>query len=177
MLPKSLYRLAISLVLIISIPARASANCSMPTKDIESYLKANGDWKLVTVEDLIPENKLLWERYHKEVCPGVAAANLDASGVSSYAIALIRRLGSSNVEKLVLLRHQSGHLQELLLNQPMPVPIPLVVWRTGPGKFHDYGTGKTVKLGHDSIIYEQMESSGLQYYLSGGKIRSLVASE
>lgn len=175
----------LALIVLLPLDGRALANvpCGDLPPDVRSYLEAHSDWTLVTVERLTSDHQALWERYHHALCPGFASVDLDGNGKSAHALALLKRSNDVAFEKLVLIQRTRDHVQVQTLSGPDQVSWPpsliarpFVVWRVGPGKSHDSTTGRNVVIKRDSIVYELMESSSVQYYESDGKIHSLTAA-
>jgi hypothetical protein len=160
--------------LAIAFPAAAA--CGRDVSEVRSYLSAHPGWSSVEPADLPGDDRALWAKYHAGLCPGVAVVNLDGHG-PSFALALLHGSRGGLVETLVLLRIRGSRLAVTALRGPVKVTSPFVVWRTGPERAVDEATGKTVRTLHDSIVYEKMEATSTAYYLSDGRIRSLLASD
>ncbi len=135
-----------------------------------------GNWKVLEIEDLANDDKLLWEKYHRGQCPGLAEGMLDGSGARYFGIALLRNNAVGKQEKLVLLKTGRAGISVKTLVKSESIALPHVTWRASPGRYLDYNTGRYVDIKFDSIIYEEMEASSTQFYFDKNAILSLVAS-
>ena len=171
----------ISFLMLFGTCASANAACENVPQEVQEYLRSEPGWAFVDVKDLVDDDKNLWEQAHSGQCPGVAIVDLDGKG-QSYALALLRVSGRQVVEKLVVVRRQSGQLKGRILVPPAnvkhtDVAAPFVVWRAGPDTYRDLKTGRQVKLAHDGIVYEKMEATATVHYLSKGRFSSILTSE
>jgi hypothetical protein len=166
-----------SVLLFVSVGQAATHCCKERNDIIDSYLDAHPGWSIVETSDLPDDDKALWKNYHEGLCPGIAIVDVDGGGRKSYALALKRKVKDVVFEKLVVLKGSAGAFSEHVLVNPTRVISPFVVYRVGPGKYLDHNTGKTIRIAHDSIVYEKMEAISMQFYFSNGKPYSLLAAE
>ena len=172
----------ISLLMMFGVCASANAACESVPQDVQEYLRSEPGWAFVDVKDLVDDDKSLWEQSHHGLCPGVAIVDLDGKGQQSYALALLKGGSGRAIEKLVVIRRQSGRFMRWVLAPPANVMYtnvmaPFVVWRTSPGTYRDLKSGHQVKLTHHGIVYEKMEATATVYYLSKGRFKSILTSE
>ena len=153
----------------------AVADCSVSGTGGQKFIHIEKKWSIIERSDLPDDDKKLWEEHHAGLCPGIAVVDLDGQGWS-YALALLRKSRSGTVEKLVLFKRTGSHLRQIQIRGAFKVVSPFVVWKAAPGIFFDQGTGVRVRIAHDSIIYEKMESTSTQFYASRSGIRSLLVS-
>lgn len=154
----------------------AELRTCIPNSLVLNYLRSNPDWSIVDVADLLPDDRELWTQYHPDLCPGIAVAKLDSSSRNWYAVALLKKNGGKLYEKVVLIVNDKHGTIINVLSTSQQVTSPLVLWRTGPGTFFDYRSGKQVTIRHDSLVYEKLESVANQYYLRDGHVHELVAT-
>jgi hypothetical protein len=171
----------ISLLTLFAACASAIAACENVPIEVQEYLRSEPDWSFVDVKDLVADDRSLWKRAHDGHCPGIAIVDLDGMG-QSYALALLRASGRQTIEKLVVVRRQSGRLTGQVLDPPMRVKhedaaAPFVVWRAGPDTYRDLMSGRQVTLAHEGIVYEKMEAMATMYYFSNGGFGSISTSE
>lgn len=163
-------------LLIHSPNATAGTSCANLPAAVNDYLHRHPEWAIVTADNLIDDDKKLWSHFHGRLCPGMAIADLDGSGRKFYALALRRRSNGTAWEELVLIGPNGKQWTEKTLADPDKGDSVLVVWRAPRGKYYSYETNRHFWVRHDSIIYELMESSSIQYYFERGKLRSVQAS-
>lgn len=156
-------------------PAASQAHECVMNEVVANYLKANPGWSIVKLSDLSEDDKNLWKLNHQGLCPGLASAKLDSKH-TWYALALISEAKGKIYEKLVSLKVNRPTVTSYLLSSPQIVVEPFVVWRTRPGTYLDYHTGKKIMIRHDSFVYEKIESASVQFYLHDGRIQKLIAS-
>jgi hypothetical protein len=163
--------------LMFSIAAGAATPCTNLPRIVVNYLQRHPGWTLVTTNDLEDEDKKLWTRNNRGLCPGMAIADLNGSGRKSYVLALRRRSNGVTQEKVILLGSDTRYLQERILAPPDRADVVLVVWRASRGKYYSYETNRYFRVPHDSIIYEDIGSSTIVYYFVRGKLRSVQTSD
>lgn len=159
--------------LMLCTAAAAASPCDAPPP-VADYLKAHPRWSVVDMSDLDRDEKAIWAEAHKGQCPGIAAVKLDESGATSYALELRDRRG--DLEQLVVLQALGGRFKEVVLERPFRTGG-LVVWRSPPGRSGDMYTRRRVRIVHDSIIWERMESASQQIYFAGGRFHRLQTGD
>lgn len=155
----------------------AFAGCRNLPESVKDYLSRNPQWHLVDIKDLIPEDRALWRRYHKDLCPGLARARLDTQKSPYFVLALLREDKKSSLEKLIAIPPQSDHAKNDIILTVDKGTRTSVVWKAGPGKYDDVVTGQRIRLKHDTVIYEVMEAGAITYYLSRGHFKYIQTSE
>lgn len=153
-----------------------AGECNVP-QAVKTYLDMHADWTLVSRKDLVEDDQVLWDKYHRGLCPGFAVVDLDGRGKKTFALALLRRVNGNQEEKLVLLERSKNSFVDLTLAGAQPVDNPFVVWKGKAAKTYNYETDSYVLIQHDPIVYEKMESTSKVYYRVNGKFRSLLASD
>lgn len=159
------------LSLLTAIPAWA--DCEPLHPSVRIYLEANPEWSIVELKDLVADDQRLWQDHKRDQCPGMAVVDLDGSGKSSYALALLRHERGETFERLVVVT--AGKPQTLDASQK--IGNPAVVWRGEPGVYVEFSTRHKTRIAHDTIIYERFEASARAYYLSHGKFRSILTTD
>ena len=134
-------------------------------------------WALLRLEDLNSDDQKLWLGARPRSCPGYAAANMGAGSGPSYIVALIDKRTAKAREKVVLLVPNETAFAKHTLAKPAPVGNPAVVWRAPPGKYHEWDASHSITIRNDSVVLETMETSAVQYYFDGGRLRSLTTSD
>jgi len=104
----------------------------------------------------------------------MARVALDGYGATSYALALLDK--RKGLEQFVVLKAGRGGFREIVLQKPF-AGIGTVVWRAPPGKSADMYSPGEVRIAHDSIIWERMESASQQFYYANGRFHKLQTSD
>lgn len=161
-----------ALGLFVATPAGA-IDCETAPPIVLAYLKANSDWSVVRLSDFGVDDQRLWQKYRANQCPGIAIVDLDGSGKSTYAVALLRHEAGKIFEKVVLITSTKS----VSIVPAGEVARPAVVWRGLPGVYVDFYSRHKTRISHDTIVYEQLESWAISHYLSHGKFRSIQTSD
>lgn len=166
-----------ALFILGTVGAHASEpRACVPNNLVLSYLKSDPAWSIVDLSDLSSDDQQLWAQHHHDLCPGLAVGRLDSGAHTWYALALLNKNHGKLYEKVVLLVEHKLGTKIQILSASRNITSPFVIWRTGPGVFLDYRTGKMITIKHDSFVYEKMESTAVQYYLRDGRVRELIAT-
>jgi hypothetical protein len=165
-------------MVFIFITFQANASPCTPPKPVDNYLKAHPRWTMLSVSDigadqrsllLAADERSVWSESHKGLCPGLAQVELDGSGKTSYALALIDR--EKDMEQLVVLMPTGNAYRDTVLEKPFE-GIGVVVWSVPPGDTSD-STGRQLHIAHDSIMWERLESASQQIYFSDGQFHRI----
>lgn len=165
------YQLSALAILLWS--TNASAQCDQAiTKNFSSKY-----WSVVERTDLNDDDKVLWDKYHLGLCPGITTVVWGSDKRTYYALALLHKSGEGKVfEKLLLVDSITYHVKARL-SGAAAVSNPFVVWTAKAGTFADRRTGQIITIRGESVIYEEMESTATQFYMHRGRIRSLIAAD
>ena len=165
--------------LALATPADAAPSstdtCRSPPAPVVAAIETG--WSLLRLKDLNPDDQKLWLSARPEACPGYAAANMGAGSGPSYIVALIDKRTADTREKVVLLIPHGNSFAKRTLTKPTKVGNPAVVWRAPPGKYHRWDESRSITVRSDSVVLETIEASAVQYYVVGGRLRSLITSD
>ena len=160
------------MALLISSPAWAA--CENKPAAVQEYLRTHRTVFVVTLDDLVPDDKVLWQKHSGDLCPGIAEADLSGTGHKAYALALLSGSGEGRRERLVILQPGKAGQE---IGKPYKYAYPAVVSRAPPDTITDFYTRKRTRVQHDMFIFEQMEASATAYFLSGGQLRHVLISD
>lgn len=163
-------------VLAPLVPAMANADPCTPPKPVAQYLALHPGWRIETVVDLVPDDQKLWAQDHKGLCPGLAGVVLDASGKTSFALAVLANRGGKVSEQAIVLKPAGADFRTFVLQPPFKGRC-CVVWRSPPGKSSDMDTGRAFDIPYDSVVWEEMESASQQFYFLRGKFHKLQTGD
>jgi hypothetical protein len=163
------------LCLALSAPALAADPCSNPPDVARVYLAAHSGWHILSSNDLYPDDRVLWAQYRKGLCPGMTEVDFDGSGRKHVALALLRHSSGRDLETIVLLRAGKHGLEEHVIYTDFPAYC--VIWRTGPGTAQEWDSPKKIRIRHDSLVVEHLESASQQFYWANGKFRYVQTSD
>jgi hypothetical protein len=173
-------QLSALILLAAAAPVRREGNCTAlvggAVREAISAELAMG-WRVVTPDDLPPDDRALWNRQHSGKCPGVSEGDFAGGGSRSYAIALLRAAAPSGyTEQLILVGSGGHHSSRLRVVAPTHVESPLVVWSRPPGRYTGWDGGPRIDVSADSFVYEKMEATATQYYFQHGQLHTLLVS-
>jgi len=160
-----------------SAHAKAADPCAVVPPAVSAAVSREPGWTLLRLKDLEAGDRAIWHAHKPKACPGFAAARLGVGSGLAFAIALIRTTAHRREEEVILLIPKGRHIQRRFLYRPYPVGNAEVVWRYPPGPTRAWDGGPTIKVAHDSIIVEEIESRTVQFYFVRGRMRSVVTSD
>lgn len=131
-------------------------------------------WSLVTKLDLPEDDQVLWDLHHRNLHPGVVVANLDAAAES--CVFSVQKIENGERRQTVFYA-RADESEPHVIAGPFLIVSPFVIWKVGPGSYEDRESGRPIVIKNDSIIVEKMESSSIQYFISAGELKSIVAAE
>ena len=170
------------LVLLHSVGSVGPAsNCAslLPAAAQESIRsELNQGWRIVTIDDLPTDDKMLWNQDHVGKCPGISYGHFYDRITRSYVVALLRSPAPGKyVEQLLLLTPAGDHSTRLNVVRAMSVISPFVVWTLAPGKYAGIDGKTPIYIGNESFVYEKMEAVSTQYYFQQRRLRALRAAK
>jgi len=153
-------------------------NCISQLPDVaREVVSGLHEWQIVKLADLPADDQQLWQTSHNGSCPGVVAGNFTGGARLSYAVAMIRNQPSGQIlEQLLMLVPEGNSFKPTIVVKPTSVVSPFVVWKVTPGTYKAVDQDRSVKLSHDSFVYEKMETYATQYYYEKGRLRSIVTA-
>jgi hypothetical protein len=169
--------------LAVMLPSvSAWAACEKLPAPVTQYLQSDPQWRLVGMQDLVSSDQILWREARGNLCPGFATVNLEDGKQPAYALALLNRAPVSSRQKIVVLRAQASGYSSTTLVSPRNIlftrtPAVSVVWRSGPGIYREFYSGKPTRLAHDAIMVEQLEATATAHYLANGKFQNILTSD
>jgi len=151
----------------------------LPKSAIEAIVESYKDWKILEKADLIPDDQMLWDKYRRGECPGVAVGNFDGGGnKKTFAVLIISHAPKKHAKLLLLKRNHFGKYKISLIYEENDVTNFPAIHRGLPGTHRDfYVKEKKVKVKTDVIIYEHIEASAIAFYYKHGKYEQLIISD
>jgi hypothetical protein len=167
------------LIVLVTYASRSWAGAcdsiTLPT-EIKSILeKEFVGWKVVTPELLSPEDRQIWNADYSSECPGIISGHFTGRQVE-YAVNLIRGEGKSLEQQFVFFKATRNGFMKVILVPPSHVAVPSVLRRCAPDVYRDPETGRSVKVGFDTIGVSKIESGTVVYYWDGKRFRNIVTS-
>lgn len=151
----------------------------LPQEAREKIVTSFRNWRTLELKDLVPDDQVLWKKYHQGECPGVAAGSFDNSGKTEYAVLIISRTQIKKQTKLLLLRKTySGDYTPKILYEEEGVSNFPAIHKEPPGVYSDfYDRNSTIAAKTDVIIYEHIEASAIAFYYENGEFKQILISD
>jgi len=134
-------------------------------------------WKIVTVADLVGDDKQIWEDSYDEQCPGITTGRFGPGPSQAYAVTLIRSRSGALYQTLVLVSENNRRSQIFTLARSEKTARPSIVRRLPAGSYSSPQGETQIDSQFDVVAFEAIEAGTVIYYWSNGKYRSLVISE
>jgi hypothetical protein len=166
-----------SLSCLTRFVAQASCEALLPQESGTVLKNQFPEWKVVTIDDLGPDEQSLWHEKHGNQCPGIIEGQFGPSAETSYAVTLIHKRGTQNYQILLLLYKYGSQYKILTLSPEEIASHTSVLTKIPPGKYSDWDSSKTVRTHFDAISYEAIEVGAVMFYWNGSQYRTLQLSE
>lgn len=173
--------LILSAVSLGSGHGAALAGCEpeLPKSALEFVETEYPGWRILETEDLYADHQLLWNAVRgTETCAGVVRDIFNPPLGETYAVLIIRPVGSRSDIQLLLLERNGRNWKASLLIEENSVALAPVIFRGDPGPYHDFYNRRQVTetLVH-SVIYEHLESSALAFVYVDDEVRRVLVSD
>jgi hypothetical protein len=113
--------------------AQASCEALLPQESSTVLKNQFPDWKVVTIDDLGPDEQRLWHEKHGNQCPGIIEGQFGPSAEASYAVTLIHQRGNQNYQILLLLYKYGSQYKILTLSPEEIASHTSVLTKIPPG--------------------------------------------
>ena len=163
----------------LSPHAHASTCQEALPASVQQAIRAKmGDWKVVSLADLIPDDQQAWKERFGDQCPGVAVGRFSSSQAQSYAVTLIRGKEQARYQTLIVLtKSSSGDYRILTLSPVQLVDVISIVAKLPPGAYSSADDAVHIRSDYDVISYEVNEAGAILYYWDRNRYKSLQTSE
>ncbi len=137
------------------------------------------DWRILSKDDLLSEDQMLWDKQHEKECPGIAIGKYRGDNVTDYAVLIIPKKEKVKKAKLLMLtKDRGGKFKVSLLYDDPNVSNYPVIFRADPGRYYYfYDSKKSILTKRDVVIYEHIEASAIAFYYNNGKYERLLTSD
>lgn len=174
-------RATLSLALVAFACAKINfADCEKPPIPMESKLAGHFQaWRVVEIDDLLPEHRRLFNSKFGDACPGLVQLDFFGDGKTEFAFSLLSREAGSREGLLLLSREEeegSWSVIEVDRGDWSPVPA-LWVEAGGSFEYRDIASEEGYLFAHDVLVLVGYESWGLVYGWKGEEIVSVQVSD
>jgi hypothetical protein len=145
--------------------------------EVQRFLaKSAPEWTTLRVDQLRPDDQIIWKQIHSGECPGLAVGNFNGMG-QSYALNLVETSQGKLFQQLVVLLPSARNDDRFVLLAPMEVATFSVITRMPPGRYENIEDGRYIVPKYDSVALTALESGTIQYYWDGTSFRNITTSE
>ena len=167
------------IVLYACVPRSWAGACDSITlpKEIQSTLKNEfADWNPVTPDLLSsPDDRQIWNEHYSSECPGIIKGHFTGPKIG-YAINLVRGSGKALEQQIVFFAPTRHGFRRVILDPPSHVAVVTVIRKFGPGEYKSPDSGRSVRVGFDTIGISEIEAGTVVYYWDGKKFRHIETS-
>lgn len=172
MRPRCVALLALSSCLLTFVPsmhaARPNTTCNLPPSlQGEIAVKYPGA-TFVTLADLREDDEQLFQKEHRDACPGVAKVDFYGDRQPTWALALISGDGATQKTELVV-AHQVGKAWKITSLETAKSSVP-VVWSQGPGTYRDVYGAKIIRAKRSVIVFGEYSAWIIVYVWTGKQV-------
>jgi hypothetical protein len=167
------------IVLCACVPRSWAGACDSITlpKEVRSTLeKEFAGWSAVTPELLSsPDDRQIWHENYSSECPGIISGHFTGQRIG-YAINLVRGSGKTLEQQIVFFEPTREGFSKLVLDPPSHVAVVTVLRKFAPGVYKSPDSGRSVKVGFDTIGISEIEAGTVVYYWDGKQFRHIETS-
>jgi hypothetical protein len=144
--------------------------------EIREYLRTNfKEWKVVTLADLDPDDKLVYSGHHPNGCPGFTSGTYKSSDTGSFAV-VINSNDKPHRSKLLVFDKVRESYEATILWELPDAPGP-VVFTMPAGTYLNWERDQEITTERPVIFYVHYEASAWMFYWSEGKWQELQVSD
>lgn len=152
----------------VAVAAPATGSCSLPQNLQREILNKYPGARLVTPQDIAPDDRALFQNEHGNDCPGLTKVDFYGDGRPTLAFVLIVGTGESVSAKLVV-AHETAQKWKAILIDTAKASIP-VVWSQGPGKYEDVYGEKKIQATKPVIVFCEYNAWAIVFAWNGNRV-------
>jgi hypothetical protein len=135
-------------------------------------------YHIVATSDMDSHERQEWQTHTLTACPGYVYGTF-GSGVSGYAISLIRKTGETEVDQMLVFVRQkkSGYIVHVLSPSAKVQGHALIVSTGTHGQYHPLDSSSSLQIDWPVILYEAIDAAIEGYYYAAGSWHSILLSE
>jgi hypothetical protein len=150
------------------VAAQPVSTCELP-QDLQREITANYPGaKIVSLSDLSEDDKGIFQKDHRDACPGLVKVDFYGDRKPTWALVLISGDGATQKAELVV-AHQVGKDWSIASLETSKLSVP-VVWSQGPGTYRDVYGEKTIRAKRPVIVFGEYEGWIIVYSWTGRNV-------
>lgn len=166
-------------VLFAYVPCSWATGCDsiVVPSEVKAILeKEYTDWRVVFPESLSsPDDQRIWtERYSSE-CPGIIRGHFTSHKIG-YAVNLVRGNGKTLEQQILFFEPAREGFRKRILDPPSHVGVVTVLHKFAPGVYKSLESGRSLKIGFDTIGVSEIEAGTVVFYWDGTQFQRIVTS-
>lgn len=156
--------------------AGACDSITLPTQIKHTLEREFVGWKVVTSELLTsPDDRQIWNENYSSECPGIISGHFTGQKIG-FAINLVRGSGKTLEQQIVFFEPTYEGFKKLVLDPPSRVDVVTVLRKFAPGVYKSPDSGRSVKVGFDTIGISEIEAGTVVYYWDGKEFKHIETS-
>ena len=168
------------LIVLFACSPRSSAGAcdsiTLPTQIKDTLERQFAGWNVVTPKLLTsPDDRKIWNENYSSECPGIIRGHFTGREIG-YAINLIRGSGKILEQQIVFFEPTHEGFKKLVLDPPSHVDVVTVLRKFAPGVYKSPDSGRSVKVGFDTIGISEIEAGTVVYYWDGKQFQHIDTS-
>ncbi len=152
----------------VAIAAPTTDPCNLPQTLQREVVNNYPGARLVTLQDLGEDDRGLFQKDHRNDCPGLVNVDFYGDGKPTFALVLIVNGGATESAKLVV-AHELARKWETVLIDTAESSVP-VVWSQGPGKYEDVYGEKKIRATRAVIVFCEYNAWAIVYAWTGSRV-------
>jgi hypothetical protein len=149
---------------------------SLPSEIKSALANDFGDWNVVTPELLSSaDDRQIWKDSYSSECPGIISGHFTGHK-TGYAVNLVRGSEKTLEQQIVFFEPIGEGFTKLVLDPPSHVDVVTVLRKFAPGVYKSPDSGRSVKVGFDTIGVSEIEAGTVVYYWDGKEFRHIETS-
>ena len=171
---------AMMLGVLVFLSPSCGRSCDM--NDLPPKIRAHlnrkfPDWRIVTLNDLGPDNRRFYLERHSKGCPGFTPGRYTPAPEPSYAVLIVPKNQKDKRSKLLVYDKAERGYEATKLVEGAHEGAMAVVITMPSGTYHDSQRTEKVTTKRPVIVFVVYESGALMYYWANGEWHMLQISE
>ena len=158
----------------LGFAAQSKDDCSFPSGLQEEIAKRFPERKLLRLTDLSAHDRNLFQKEHRNRCPGFVKVDFYGEGKPTFALVLISMETPKKTAELIVAKQIAVGWDIHLLEKTDGAPV---VWSQGPGTYTDVYGQKTIHSANRVIVFCGYESWAILYAWTGKTVDKVWLSE
>ncbi len=153
----------------------ADGSCDLPGDLGSAISRRYPGRQIVTLKDLDDYDRGLFQKDHRDACPGLVSIDFYGDGKPTLALVLVPKTGPKSKAELVV-AHRIGAAWRTALLGTARDSVP-VVWKQEPGEYKDVNGKATIRATNPVIVFCGYEAWAIVYSWSHNRVAKVWLSD